>query len=92
MPRDAQYWLGQSLFQRARYADASTVFRTGYSAYPKSAKAPDMLLALGQSLAGLGQRDEACQIYSAALKQHPTMPAPLKQRVITEQASAACPS
>jgi tol-pal system protein YbgF len=87
---DAQYWLGQSLFQRAKYSEAAVVFREGYKLYPKSERAPDTLLALGQSLAGMGQRDEACQIYAAALKQHPTMAAPLKQRVITEQASAAC--
>jgi tol-pal system protein YbgF len=87
---DAQYWLGQSLFQRAKYGDAAVVFRDGYKLYPKSERAPDTLLALGQSLAGMGQRDEACQIYAAALKQHPAMSATLKQRVITEQASAAC--
>src|SRR6185436_12582008 len=87
---DAQFWLGQSLFQRAKYSDAAIVFREGYKLYPKSERAPDTLLALGQSLAGMGQREEACQIYAAALKQHPTMAAALKQRVLTEQASAAC--
>ena len=88
---NAQFWLGESLFARARYADAAVVYRDAYKTYPKSDKAPEELLKLGQSLAGMGNRDEACQIYLAALKQHPTMPASLKQRVITEQASAACP-
>jgi tol-pal system protein YbgF len=82
----AEYWLGESYFLRGKYSDAAAAFRTGYQQYPKSDKAPDTLLALGQSLAGMGQRDEACQIYAAGLKQYPA----LKQRLVTEQASAAC--
>jgi tol-pal system protein YbgF len=90
-PKDAQagaaeYWLGESFFLRGKYSDAASAFRAGYQNYPKSDKAPDTLLALGQSLAGMGQRDEACQIYAAGLKQYPA----LKQRLVTEQASAAC--
>lgn len=87
---DAQYWLGESLFARARYRDAADAFREGYKDYPDSPRAPATLLRLGQALAGLAERDAACQIYAQALKQYPEMSNALRQRVVTEQASANC--
>jgi tol-pal system protein YbgF len=87
---DAQYWLGESLFARARYRDAADAFRAGYKAYPDSNRAPATLLRLGQALAGLTERDAACQIYAQVLKQYPDISTALRQRVVTEQASAHC--
>jgi tol-pal system protein YbgF len=87
---DAQYWLGESFFARARYRDAADAFRAGYKAYPDSSRAPATLLRLGQALAGLAERDAACQIYAQVLKQYPDMSNALHQRVVTEQASANC--
>lgn len=87
---DAQYWLGESFFARGRFGDAAEAFRAGYKAYPESSRAPDTLLKLGLSLAGLGERDAACQIYAQVLKQYTDMSNALRQRVVTEQASARC--
>ncbi len=41
-------------------------------------------------MAGLDYRDEACKMYALALKKYPQMSNALRQRVKTEQASAAC--
>jgi tol-pal system protein YbgF len=87
---DAQYWLGESLFVRARYRDAANEFLAGYKAYPKSSRAPDALLKLGLSLAGLGERDAACRTFDAVLKQYPSVSNALRQRVKFEQSSANC--
>jgi tol-pal system protein YbgF len=87
---DAQYWLGESLFARAKYREAAEEFLAGYKAYPKSGKAPDALLKLGLSLAGLGQREAACSTFSAVLKQYPSAPNALRQRIKFEQSSASC--
>ncbi|HZP21289.1 MAG TPA: tol-pal system protein YbgF [Bauldia sp.] len=87
---DAQYWLGESLFARAKYRDAAVEFLNGHNAYPNSPKAPDTLLKLGLSLAGLGERDAACQTYLKVLKQYPNASKALRQRVAVEQASASC--
>jgi tol-pal system protein YbgF len=87
---DAQYWLGESLFARAKYREAALEFLNGHNAYPNSPKAPDTLLKLGLSLAGLGERDAACQTYIKVLKQYPQASKSLRQRVAVEQASASC--
>jgi len=87
---DAEYWLGDSLFERALYRDAAEEFVNGYKAYPKSTKAPDTLLKLGLSLKGLGERDAACQTYAKLLKDYPTITNVMVQRVKQEQKNATC--
>jgi tol-pal system protein YbgF len=87
---DAQYWLGESLFARGMYRDAADEFLAGYKAYPKAGKGADTLLKLGLSLAGLGEREAACSIYTAVLKEYPDAPNALRQRVNNERASASC--
>ena len=49
---DAQYWLGESLFQQKRYRDAAESFLAVSTKYEHSGKAPEALLRLGQSLVG----------------------------------------
>ena len=75
---------------RAQFREAANEFLTGYKSYPKSGKAPDALLKLGLSLAGLGEREAACSTYSAVLKQYPDISNAMRQRVKVEQASASC--
>jgi len=87
---DAQYWLGESLFARGKYREAANEFLNGHKTYPKSPKAPDTLLKLGLSLAGLGERDAACSTYAQVLKQYPQASNALRQRIAVEQASASC--
>ena len=57
---DANYWLGETLFQRQRYREAAESFLDVSTKYEKSAKAPDSLLRLGQSLAALKEKEAAC--------------------------------
>jgi len=75
---------------RAQYRDAANEFLAGYKTYPQSAKAPDALLKLGLSLAGLGEREAACRTFDAVLKQYPDASNALRQRVKFEQSSASC--
>jgi tol-pal system protein YbgF len=60
-PRDrlaaeAEFWVGESLFQRQRYRDAAESFLRVSTKYNGPAKAPDALLRLAQSLAALALR------------------------------------
>lgn len=87
---DAQYWIGESLYNRQDFRGAADAFLSGYKQYPKSGKAPDMLLKLGMSLAGLKQREAACATYAEVLKQYPKSSNALLQRIKQEQASASC--
>ena len=54
---EAQYWLGESLFQRQRYRDAAESFLDVSTKFERSAKAPEALLRLGQSLAAMNQKE-----------------------------------
>jgi len=87
---DAHFWLGEALLGQQKYRDAAEVFLAANKDYPTSKKAPDMLLKLGISLAGLNQRDVACATFSEVTKRYPAVSAALKDRVKQEQAAAAC--
>jgi tol-pal system protein YbgF len=87
---DAQYWLGESLFQRQRYRDAAESFLAVSTKYEKAGKAPDALLRLGQSLAGLNQKEAACATLAEVGRKFPRASATVKRGVTQEQKRAHC--
>jgi tol-pal system protein YbgF len=87
---DAQYWLGESLFQRQRYRDAAEMFLNISTKFETSAKAPDSLLRLGQSLAGLGEKDAACASFAEVGRKYPRASVSVKQGVEREQKRVRC--
>jgi len=87
---DAQYWLGESLFQRQRYRDAAEMFLNISAKFETSAKAPDSLLRLGQSLAGLGEKDAACASFAEVGRKYPRASVSVKQGVEREQKRVRC--
>ena len=87
---DAQYWLGESLFQRQRYRDAAEMFLNVSTKFETSAKAPDSLLRLGQSLAGLGEKDAACASLAEVGRKYPRASVSVKQGVEREQKRVRC--
>jgi tol-pal system protein YbgF len=87
---DATYWLGESLFQRQRFRDAAESFLTVSTKYEGTAKAPDALLRLGQSLAALGEKEAACASLGEVLRKFPRASAGVKQGVEREQKRVRC--
>jgi len=87
---DATYWLGESMFQRQRFRDAAEAFLNVSTKYESSAKAPDALLRLGQSLAALGEKEAACASLGEVLRKFPRASAGVKQGVEREQKRARC--
>jgi tol-pal system protein YbgF len=87
---DAQYWLGESLFQRQRYRDAAEVFLNVSTKYETAAKAPDALLRLGQALAAMGEKEAACASFGEALRKYPRASVSVKQGVEREQKRVRC--
>ena len=87
---DAQYWLGESLFQQQKYTDAAEVFLTAQKTHPKNAKAPEMMLKLGMSLAKLDNRETACVTFKEVSKRYPQMSANVKKKLQAEAAAANC--
>lgn len=87
---DAQYWLGESLFQRQRYRDAAEIFLNVSTKYETAAKAPDSLLRLGQSLAAMGEREAACASLAEVSRKYPRASVSVKQGVDREQKRVRC--
>jgi tol-pal system protein YbgF len=87
---DAQYWLGESLYQRQRFRDAAENFLNVSTKYENAAKAPDALLRLGQSLAALGEKEAACASFGEVLRKYPRASVSVKQGVDREQKRVRC--
>jgi len=87
---DAQYWLGESLFQQQRYRDAAESFLGVSTKFEHSTKAPDSLLRLGQSLAAMDQKEAACATLAEVGRKYPRASAGVKRGVTQEQKRAHC--
>jgi tol-pal system protein YbgF len=90
MTPDAQFWLGESLFQRQRFRDAAEAFLNVSTKYETAGKAPDALLRLGQSLAALGEKEAACASFGEVLRKYPRASVGVKQGVEREQKRVRC--
>jgi len=87
---DANYWLGESLFQQQRYRDAAESFLNVSTRYERSGKAPDALLRLGQSLAAMNQKEAACATLAEVERKFPRASSGVKRGVAQEQKRAHC--
>jgi len=87
---DAQYWLGESLYQRQRYRDAAESFLAVTTKFDRSPKAPDALLRLGQSLAALGEKETACAAWGEIGRKYTAASATVKRNVAAEQKRVRC--
>jgi tol-pal system protein YbgF len=87
---EAQYWLGESLFQQQRYRDAAESFLGVSTKFERTGKAPDSLLRLGQSLAAMNQKEAACATLAEVGRKYPRASAGVKRGVEQEQKRAHC--
>jgi tol-pal system protein YbgF len=87
---EANYWLGESMFQRQRYREAAETFLTVSTKFEKSSKAPDALLRLGQSLAALKEKEAACATFIEVGRKYPHASPSVRQGVEREQKRAGC--
>ena len=87
---EAQYWLGEALFQDKHYRDAAESFLAVSTKYETTARAPDALMRLGQSLAALGEKEAACASLGEVLRKYPKASPAVKQNVDREQKRVHC--
>lgn len=87
---DASFWLGEALLGQGRHREAAEVFLQANREHPSSAKAPEMLLKLGISLAALDQQDVACATFAEIGQRYPQVSDALRQRVQQERTVAGC--
>jgi len=87
---DAQFWLGETMFQRQRYDTAAEQFLAAATKHPGYAKAPDALLRLAQSLAAINQKEMACATLAEVGRKYPRAANSVKQGVEREQKRVRC--
>lgn len=87
---DAQFWLGESLFQRQRFDAAASAFLDLSTKYKSHTKAPEALLRLAQSLAAMKQKEMACATLAEVGRKYPRAPGSVKQGVDREQKRVHC--
>jgi tol-pal system protein YbgF len=87
---DANYWLGESLFQRQHYREAAESFLTVSTKFQTAGKAPDSLLRLGQSLAALKEKEAACATFGELPRKYPKASANVRQAAEKEQKRMGC--
>src|SRR5262249_54913723 len=90
MASDANYWLGETLFQRQRYQDAAEAYLVVTTKYETSGRAPDALLRLGQALAAIGQKEMGFASSAEVGRKYPRSSVAVKQGVEREQKRVRC--
>jgi tol-pal system protein YbgF len=87
---DANFWLGEAQYSQGKYNEAAKTFLNGHQTYGKSAKAPEMLLKLGMSLAQLDNKDTACATMKEVPRRYPSAAKAVLSKVATEQKRLGC--
>jgi tol-pal system protein YbgF len=87
---DANYWLGETFFQRHQDREAAELFLLVSRDHPTAAKAPDALLRLGQSLAQMGEKDASCGTLAEVGRKYPRAALSVRQAVEREQKRVHC--
>jgi tol-pal system protein YbgF len=89
---DAANWLGDALIYRAAYSEAAEVLLDAFQKAPDSARAPDLLLKLGMSLSGAGERETACRTFTEVETRYTASLTPaFTARLAEEKTRAECP-
>ena len=87
---NAKYWLGETFYVRGQFEKAARLFAEGYQKNPRGPKAADNLLKLGMSLAGMGNKTDACVALLQLQKDFPSGSAPVLRRAQQEMTRLGC--
>jgi tol-pal system protein YbgF len=87
---DAVFYLGETYLQRSRPREAAEQYLKLSTDYAKSARAPEGMVRLGQSLAALGSNDQACATFAEVSKRYPTAATTVKKLAEREMQKNHC--
>jgi tol-pal system protein YbgF len=87
---DAIFYLGESFLKRSRPREAAEQYLKLSTDYAKSPRAPEGMLRLGQSLAALGNNDQACATLGEIGRRYPTTAGGVKKNVDLEMQKDHC--
>ncbi|RBP07438.1 tol-pal system protein YbgF [Roseiarcus fermentans] len=87
---DAVFFIGETYFQRSRPREAAEQYLKVTTDYAKSGRAAESLVRLGQALAALGNKDQACATFAELGKRYPTASPTVKRLADREMAKNHC--
>jgi len=87
---DAIFYLGETYFQRSRPREAAEQYLKLSTDFSKSARAPEGMLRLGQTLAALGSSEQACATFAEVSKRYPTASSSVKKLAEREMQKSHC--
>lgn len=90
LANNARYWLAETFYVRKRYMDSAQAFFEAYKKAPTGPKAPDSLLKLGMSMAGMEKSTEACATFGKLRKEFTPLKANIEQALNREIKRLSC--
>ena len=87
---DAIFYIGETYLQRSRPREAAEQYLKVTTDYSKSPRAPESMVRLGQTLAALGNSDQACATLTEFGKRYPTASVSVKKLAEHESAKDHC--
>ena len=87
---EAQYWLGETLYQQGAYGEAGAAYTSMIQNYPNDMRAPDALVKLARAMRLVGESERACTALAALPERYPDASAVTKNLAAVEATRASC--
>jgi tol-pal system protein YbgF len=87
---DAIFYIGETYFQRSRPREAAEQYLKVTTDYSKSSRAPESMVRLAQTLAALGNAEQACATFTEFGKRYPNATSSIKRLADREMAKDHC--
>jgi tol-pal system protein YbgF len=87
---EARYYLGESLFKQADYANAAPAYIAAIRGWPQTAWAPDAVLKLSLALVELRKNPDACGILTEFTTRYPKASVAQKAQAKSTRTRARC--
>ncbi|MEM8615726.1 MAG: tol-pal system protein YbgF [Pseudomonadota bacterium] len=87
---EAQYWLGEVLYQQEAYAESGTAYTQMIREYPDDPRAPEALAKLARSMRLVGDSDRACQALDLLNDQYPDASGVTRTLAAGERVRSGC--
>lgn len=89
---EAQYWLGEVLYQQDEYEAAGAAYTELIQTYPQDPRAPDALVKLARSMRLIGESERACAALDVLPQSYPDASTVTKNLAAVERTRSACDS
>ena len=89
---EAQYWIGEVLYQQKAYAESGKAYTQMIRTYPNDPRAPDALVKLARSMRLVGDTEKACLALAALPRQYPDASGVTQDLAAVERTRSGCDS